>query len=106
MDSISIGGNVLIASKVFITEHNYGNYSGTYQDSPLILPADHSLVSKPVVIENNVWISEFVAVLPSVGIGVGSMSVDSESIPPYSIAVGALAKVNKNDFVQNEWIKV
>ena len=53
---------------------------------------DIPLSSKPVVIKDNVWLGEFVSVLPGVTIGkgtiVGANSVVSKSLPPYVIAVG------------------
>lgn len=99
VESIVIGDNVLIASKVFITDHNHGNYSGPNQDSPYSIPEERLIHSKPVVIEKNVWIGEFVSILPGVIIGegsiIGTMSVVNRNIPPYSIAVGTPAKVVK-----------
>ncbi|WP_243403344.1 LbetaH domain-containing protein [Sphingobacterium haloxyli] len=111
VEKIIIKDNVLIASKVFITDHNHGNYSGAYQDSPKSTPSSRPIISKPVVIESNVWIGEFVSVLPGVTIGegsvIGTMSAVVRDIPPYSIAVGAPAKVIKKfDFKKNEWIPV
>lgn len=118
-DSVHIGAikkviikeNVLIASHVFITDHNHGNYRGVYCDSPLSIPSDRELVSSPVIIEKNVWIGEYVSILPGVTIGegsiIGTMSVVSKDIPPYSIAVGSPARVIKNfDFQKNEWVRV
>lgn len=111
VNSIIIKDNVLIASKVFITDHNHGNYSGPNQDGPTVAPSLRPIVSKPVVIEKNVWIGEFVSVLAGVTIGEGSIigttSVVTKSIPPYCIAVGSPAKVIKKfDFNKNEWISV
>ena len=54
IESVKIGNNVLIASKVFITDHNHGNYSGDNQDSPLVTPNSRPIISKPVIIEDNV----------------------------------------------------
>jgi len=99
IESINIGDNVLIASKVFISDHNHGNYTGENQDSPDTKPSERPLYSKPIVIEKNVWLGEFVSVLPGVKIGqgsiVGAMSVVNKDIPPYSISVGVPAKVIK-----------
>ena len=99
VNKISIGENVLIASHVFITDHNHGNYDGPHQDSPFIKPMERTLKSKPVFIEKNAWLGEYVSVLPGVRIGegsiVGAMSVVSKDIPPYCIAVGSPARVIK-----------
>ncbi|MBW4054090.1 MAG: acetyltransferase [Proteobacteria bacterium] len=100
INSVKIGNNVLIASKVFISDHNHGFYGQEDRhDSPLSIPKDRELSYSSVIIEDNVWLGEFVAVLPGVIIGkgsiIGSMSVVSKSIPPFSIAVGSPAKVIK-----------
>jgi lipopolysaccharide O-acetyltransferase len=106
--SIKIGDNVLIASKVFITDHNHGDYSGDYPSSPLTPPSQRPLSLKSIVIGNNVWIGEFVSVLPGVEIGEGSIiganSVVSKSIPPNSICAGVPARVIKTyNFETNRW---
>ena len=109
--SITIGNNVLIASKVFISDHNHGNYSGIMQSNPNTSPAKRELRYKPVNIEDNVWIGEHVSVLLGVTIGegaiIGANSVVSKSIPAYCIAVGSPAKVIKEfDFDKQQWIRV
>lgn len=107
--SVIIGDRVLIASKVFISDHDHGCYSGSGpQDSPLTPPAERSLCCLPVVIEDDVWIGEFVAVLPGVTIGRGSIigthSTVTKSVPAYSIAVGSPARVMKQyNFVTKTW---
>lgn len=111
IQDIVIKDNVLIASNVFITDHNHGNYSGFNQDSPLSIPSERKLYSDSVIIEKNVWIGEFVTILPGVQIGegsiIGTMSVVNKNIPEYSIAVGSPAKVVKRfDFKQNEWLSI
>jgi lipopolysaccharide O-acetyltransferase len=108
---ISIGNNVLIASKVFISDINHGNYTSDNQDSPLSIPKERNLSTNPVIIEDNVWIGESVCVLPGVRIGrgsiIGSLSVVTKNIPEFSIAVGSPAKVvKKYCFHLNKWIKV
>ena len=99
INSVEIGNNVLIASKVFISDHSHGNYLGPEQDSPESSPAERILSSKAIVIEDNVWIGEGVTILPGVRIGfgciIGAHSVVTRSIPPRSIAVGVPAKVIK-----------
>lgn len=107
--NIRIGDNVLIASRVFISDLNHGSYSGKLQDSPLIIPRERKLDTKPVHIKDNVWIGEGVSVLPGVTIGfgciIGAMSVVTKSIPDYCIAVGVPAKVVKiYDFEKEKWV--
>lgn len=111
VNKIIIGNNVLIASKVFISDHNHGYYHGLSQSSPDMAPEIRPIQSLPVFIEDNVWLGEQVSVLPGVTIGKGSIiganSVVSKSIPAYSIAVGVPARIIKQfDFVSNKWEKI
>ena len=112
IESVKIGNRVLIASHVFISDHNHGFYGlNNIHSSPLTPPEERELSSCPISIEDDVWLGEFVAVLPDVIIGkgsiIGAMSVVTRSIPEYSIAVGSPAKVIKRyDFDKNKWIKV
>jgi acetyltransferase-like isoleucine patch superfamily enzyme len=97
---IEIGNNVLMASKIFISDHNHGSYRGEGQTPPSIPPAERALTcGQQVIIGDNVWIGELVAILPGSVIGqgaiIGANSVVSGEIPPFSIAVGAPARVVK-----------
>lgn len=98
-ESVIIKDDVLIAGKVFITDLNHGNYSGDnfIHDHPDSVPSKRSLRTRPVLIEEKVWIGESVCVLPGSKIGhgsiIGAMSLVNGEIPPYSIAVGCPAKV-------------
>jgi len=98
-ESLIIEDNVLIASRVFITDHNHGSYSNFLQDTPYSIPIERRIVSLPTKIEENVWIGESATILPGVTIGKGSIiganSVVTKNIPPNSIAVGIPAKVIK-----------
>ena len=109
---VEIGNNVLMASKIYISDHNHGNYNGFFQSSPTTAPSTRPLNSnEKVIIGDNVWIGEFVTILPGVIIGegsiIGSNSVVSKNIPANSIAVGIPAKVvKKYNFELSKWIKV
>lgn len=109
---VRIGDNVLIASKVFITDLAHGSYCGDENDSlPDTIVKDRPLSYKPVVIGNNVWIGELCSVLPGVTIGensiIGANSVVTKSIPANSIAAGNPAKVIKQfNFETKRWEKV
>lgn len=108
-ESVIIGDNVLLASKIFISDINHGSYTCPKHDSPLIPPNKRENSTSPVVIEDNVWIGESVCVLSGVTIGkgsiIGALSVVTKDIPPYSIAVGSPAKVVKQyDFEKQEWV--
>ena len=112
MQNVKIGNNVLLASKIYISDCSHGSYAGNENDSnPMIEPNKRPLFSNPVVIEDNVWLGEFVSVLPGVTIGkgtvVGANSVVSKSLPPYVVAVGSPAKpIKKFNFDINKWEKI
>jgi lipopolysaccharide O-acetyltransferase len=109
--SVSIGSGTLIASKVFISDHNHGDYLlGGDASSPFTLPTLRPLSAANVCIGRNVWIGENVVILPGVSIGDGSVigagSVLSRSIPANSIAVGNPARVIKvYDKALRKWVK-
>lgn len=95
INEIIIEDGVLIASKVFITDHYHGEISS---DAILIPPSERKLFSKgPVKIEKNVWIGEGAVILPNVIIGensiIGSNSVVTKDIPKNSVVGGNPAKV-------------
>jgi len=111
-ERVSIGENVLIASRVFITDISHGSYAGYATDSsPLVPPAARLLATKPVTIEENVWIGENVSILPGVHIGkgciVGANSVVTKSIAADCIVGGIPARVlKKYDSVLGMWMRL
>jgi lipopolysaccharide O-acetyltransferase len=112
ISSVIIGDNVLIASKVFISDLQHGCYGGNnLHDHPEVPPGDRSLSSKDVFIDDNVWIGESVMVLAGVSIGKGSIiganSVVTRSIPPNVIAVGCPAiPIKRFNFDTNKWDRI
>lgn len=112
VESVRIGSDVLIASKVFITDHDHGCYSGDGpQDRPDLPPNDRHFKSAPVVIEDNVWLGEMVSVLPGAHIGrgavIGAGSVVKGMIPPGSVAAGVPARVIRRfDTESGRWERV
>lgn len=112
MKRVTIGNNVLIASKVYISDCTHGSYAGDIYDShPDEKPKERKLYADPIVIEDNVWLGEFVSVLSGVTIGKGSIvganSVVTKSLPPYVIAVGVPAKpIKQFNFETNKWEKL
>lgn len=107
--SVVIGNDVLIASKVYISDIQHGTYSGeSIHSHPNSIPKKRELSSKPVLIEDKVWIGDNVAIMPGVTIGkgcvIGANSVVSKSIPANCIAVGIPAKIIKKfNFESNKW---
>ncbi|ATA77281.1 LbetaH domain-containing protein [Capnocytophaga canimorsus] len=111
VEKVIIEDNVLIASKVYMSDHNHGSYKGEEQDSPLTTPNSRKIYTTPIHIKKNVWIGEMVCILQGVTIGegsiIGAMSVVTKDIPPYSIAVGSPARVIKQfNFETKKWEQV
>ena len=96
VESVVFGKNVLIGSSVFISDHDHG--SASFEDLS-ISPANRALESKPVIIEDNVWVGEKAIILKGVRVGSNSVvaagSVVTKDVPPYSVVAGVPAKVIK-----------
>lgn len=90
-ESIKIGANTLIASKVYLTDHDHDFTS--YELKPINWP----LKSKPLFIGDNCWIGENVCILKGVSIGdgciVGANAVVTKSFPSGAIIAGNPAKI-------------
>ncbi|WP_167749437.1 acyltransferase [Sulfurospirillum diekertiae] len=98
VNKILIGNNVLIASKVLIIDHFHGK---TTIESLKLPPNLRKITSKgPVIIEDNVWIGEGVAIMPNVRIGkntiIGANAVVTKDIPANSIVGGNPARIIKS----------
>ena len=108
-ESVRIGDNVLIASKCFISDTNHGVYKGEKQESPATPPNQRKLVSKPVVISNNVWIGENAVILAGAEIGdgcvIGANCVVSKKIEKNCIVVGHNQIIKKFDAKVSSWEK-
>lgn len=96
---VSIGNHVLIASKVFISDINHGDYSEEQKFDLSVPPERLPLSSSPVRIGDHVWIGESACILSGVTVGehsiIGALANVTKSIPAYSIAVGNPARVIK-----------
>ncbi|MFA6195045.1 MAG: DapH/DapD/GlmU-related protein [Sulfurimonas sp.] len=97
INRIHLGNNVLIASNVYITDHFHGNIDALSLNIP---PAERKVISKgSVIIEDNVWIGEGVAIMPNIRLGknsiIGANAVVTKDIPENCVAGGIPAKVIK-----------
>lgn len=87
---VSIGDRVLVGALTSITSltHDYDQH-----------PMFDTLVCKPVVIEDDVWMGSNCVVMPGVRIGCGAVigagSVVTRDIAPWGIAFGVPASVKK-----------
>lgn len=94
---VQIGNGLLTGMDVIISDNNHGDFSIA---DLLIEPIKRRLLSKgEVVIGDNVWIGDKVAILSGVHIGDGAIiaanAVVTHDIPPYSLAAGVPAKIIK-----------
>ncbi|WP_461206123.1 DapH/DapD/GlmU-related protein [Clostridium sp. DL1XJH146] len=111
-ERVTIGDNCLMASKIYISDINHGDYSGVFEySSPDVPPDKRPLYTKPVSIGNNVWIGENVCILSGVNIGsgciIGANCVVNRDVLDNCIVAGVPAKVMKryNEELK-EWVKI
>ncbi len=89
-ENISIGDSCMIASNVYITD---SDWHGIYDRS---LPVGNT---KPVIIDDNVWIGDSAIICKGVSIGknsiIGAGSVVTQDVPENVIAAGNPARIVK-----------
>lgn len=89
---VVIGENVLLARNVYISDHRHA-----YENPDMPIVSQGIAGIAPVSIGRDTWLGQNVVVLPGVAIGehcvVGANSVVTSSIPDFSVAVGAPARV-------------
>lgn len=91
--ALRIGHDVLMGSRVYITDHDH------QFAEPTVHVAYQPLTVEPVCVEENVWIGENAVILKGVTIGhhaiIGANSVVTRDVPPFAIAGGVPAQVIK-----------
>lgn len=97
-NSIKIGEGVLTGMYVIISDNSHGEIKRDVLDTP---PLKRPLYSKgEVVIGNNVWIGDKVAILAGVHVGDGAIiaanAVVTKDVPSYTIVAGVPAKTIKS----------
>lgn len=115
-NKIEIGDNTVIASKVYISDHNHGYYDENHflehenpsEISPLYRKLTHD---SEVIIGKNVWIGENVTILPGTYIGDGVVisanSVIKGKVEAYTIVSGMpLRVIKKYSFENKRWERV
>jgi lipopolysaccharide O-acetyltransferase len=112
-NSVTLGNGVLLGSHVYITDHDHGIYAGHEQHSdPGTEPSKRPLTAAgTVVIEDNVYVGEYVTILKNVRIGAGSIigahSNVTHSIPSHTIAAGNPARpLKKYSEGSRQWVKI
>lgn len=95
--NITIGNNVILASRITIIDHSHGK--GDYSDIEISTLKRDLGVKGNIIIEDNVWICEGATILSGVRIGnnsiIGANSVVTKDILSNCVAVGIPAKIIK-----------
>lgn len=105
-NKIIIGDNVLFGPNVYIADQDH-----KYKDVKKPIMEQGAYKTKGIIIGEGTWIGINVVIIGEVTIGkncvVGANSVLTKSIPDYSVAVGAPAKIiKKYDVDLDKWVKV
>lgn len=113
LNRVTIGAHLLCGSRILISDHAHGSYGGGGEASdPAVPPVQRALVSTgPVLIGDNVWLGDGVAVLAGAEIGdgcvIGANSVVTGRIPARTLAVGAPARaVRRWDETSGAWLAI
>lgn len=101
----TIGHHVNLAQNVTVTGLNHN-----YQDADKRID-EQGVNTRPVTIEDDVWVGANAVILPGVTLGkhsvVAAGSVVSRSVPPYSVCAGSPAKAIKQFNPQSKiWEKI
>jgi acetyltransferase-like isoleucine patch superfamily enzyme len=106
VQEVVIGEHALLAPNVYISDHAHA-----YENVNVPVMCQGITGIAPVSIGRRAWLGQNVVVLPGVTIGqhciIGANSVVNVSIPDYSVAVGAPARVVKQyNTKTGEWERI
>ena len=95
---VTIGSGVLTGMFVLISDNAHGETHCRHVEALMTPPEMRKLISQgEVIIEDNVWVGDKVAILPGVKIGkgaiIGANAVVTKDVPAYAVAVGNPARV-------------
>jgi len=111
IDRIEIGSGVLFGSRVYVSDHNHGDYRSVATALPKTPPALRRLGGGgPVVIGDNAWIGHNVVIIGPAIIGeaavIGANSVIRGNVPAGTIVAGIPAKPLKQyETATRTWIR-
>ncbi len=92
VECVTIGENVLISGRVYITDHDH-----VFDVPELPARKCRKLSSAPVVIEDGAWLGEGSVILKGVTVGcravVGANAVVTKNVPPFTVVGGVPARV-------------
>ncbi len=92
VESVTIGKDVLIGGRVFITDHDH-----EYNNRREPWSRWRELICKPVLIEDGAWLCEGCVILKGVTVGrravVGANAVVTKDVPPFAIVGGVPASI-------------
>ena len=101
VESVKIGRDVLIAGRVYISDHDH-----EFDDPHFSPRRSKNLVTTPVVIEDEVWIGEGAVILKGVTVGrravIGANSVVTKDVPAYTVVAGVPARVIRSFGVKDD----
>jgi acetyltransferase-like isoleucine patch superfamily enzyme len=112
IEQIVIKKNVLMGSRIYISDHNHGKYKGPAQCSPEEPPVRRPLGGGgPVFIGENVWIGDNVVIVGPVTIGdgavIGANSLVRQDVSPRTLVAGTPAKaIKRYDRNTESWERV
>jgi lipopolysaccharide O-acetyltransferase len=113
MQDISVGNNVIMAGKIYISDCTHGDYANDSEShTPAdIIPTQRPYSTAPVHIGDNVWIGEGVCILPGSTIGkgciIGANAVVKGSFGDNLIIAGIPARaIKRYSYDTKRWEKI